>query len=159
MAAPATTARQTPSGIKLINGYKSTLAFARVPNLSIWEIDPGLPTIQGGDPINHTTQHNTTCHTKSPRALIDYEPFNVTGAYDPKLYTTLRTSLINQPGSITRHLPDGTTIDFFGYVKAASFDPHVNGELPIVTLEVVPTNYDPVNRTEEVPVVTEVAGT
>ena len=159
MANPVTTTRLTPSGIRFPNGYSSKIAFNRDADFSFWERNVGSPGVDGGEPIDTTTMHNSTWRTMVARDLLTLTPFTVTGAIDAGVYTDSINNLINQEGSITRRLPDGSTLDFFGYLQKIEFGEFVEGEMPTATLTIVPTNYDPVNRVEAGPVLTSVTGT
>lgn len=158
MAAPASTVRQTPAGIKLDDGFPTKIAFARDPDVSLWEIGVTPPGIDGGDPIDTTTMHNVTWRTMSPRQLKTLTPFSFRAAYDPVVYTSI-VELINEPGAITVHLPDGSKLDFYGFLQTFEPDEHAEGEFPEASCAICPTNYDPVNRVEAAPVLTSVAGT
>lgn len=159
MAAPATTARVAPGGKWLENGHSTKIAFARDSDVSFWEKTVQPPGIDGGDAVETTTMHNTVWRTMAPRTLKTLTESSLTVAYDPNVYNNILNSLINQSGSITCHFPDGSTLDFFGYLK--SFEPSENseGEQPEADITIVPTNYDPVNDVESSPVLTSVAGT
>lgn len=162
MAAPTTTVRSAPPGKRLEDGYSSKIAFNRDPDANFWESlggGVGSPGIDGGDEIDISTMHNTVWRTFVARTLKTLTEFSVTALLDPIFYTECVNNLINQEGSITRHFPDGSKVDFYGFLKSIEFDDFVEGEPPTVTLNIVPTNYDPVNRVEAGPVVTEVAGT
>lgn len=158
MANPVTTARGTPSGIRMNDGHSTKIAFAVLSNASFWEKNVGVPGIDGGEAINISNMHNTTWRTMVPRALKTLTPFTVTALWDPRLLGTLNTTLVNNPGSITVHFPDTTTYDFFGYLQKGEPQPHEEGAPPEIQLTIVPTNYDPVNRVEAGPVLTEVTG-
>lgn len=160
MAVPATTARGTPTGIALQNGFRTTLSFARAPTVSLWEQSMGGLSFDGGDPNDMSHMLLTQFKIKSPRALIDTPPFQMKCFYDPAVYSTLKTTLIQQPGSITQWLPDGSNIDFYGYInKAEIAGDFQNGEPPMLNVSIVITNWDPVNKVEQGPVITSVAGT
>ena len=158
MAAPTLTARQDPTGIKLVNGWKSLYAFARVPAINLWEMDPTPPGWEGGDAIDTTTQHNDILRTKSARGLLEMTDGSFSAAYDPLCYTQIR-SLINQEGSITQHFPDGSTLTFYGYLKSFIPGPLVEGEMPTADCTIICTNQDPDTYTEELPVYVDVVGT
>lgn len=157
-AAPVATVRQTPTGIKLEDGYRSTITFANDPNLSLWEIGVGTPGVDGGDPIDTTTMHNSTYRTMAARALKTLTEFTFTAAYDPSVYSDLEAA-INVETTVTRTFPDGSTIAFYGFLRMVEFDDLVEGEMPTCTATVTPTNWDPVNKVEAGPTVTSVAGT
>lgn len=161
MAAPTVTARATPAGIKLDRGHSTKIAFARDSNVSFWEKEVTPPAVDGGDPIDTTTMFNTAYRTFASRALVTLPEFTVSAAYDPNVINDVITNLINQAGAITVHFPDGSTYSFFGYLKA--FSPQGlsqdNADQPMAEVTIVVTNWDPANRVEAGPVLTQVAGT
>lgn len=160
MANPATTTRQTPAGIKLRRGGPGVkIAFERDPDVSFWEIEVKPPMVEGGDAIDNTTQHNVTWRTSDSRKLMTLGEVTGRCCYDPNVYNNIISNLINQNGSITVLFPDGSTLDFFGFLK--TFDPQGLTEegLAEANFTVVPTNYDPDNDVEAGPVLTSVSGT
>lgn len=156
--APSTTVRQTPAGIMLNDGFSTKIAFQSDPDVSFWEKTVQPPGIDGGDAIEITTMHNTTWRTMVPRALKTLTEITGTAAYDPNVVNNVN-SLINVNNDITVHFPDGSTLDFYGYLKSVEFGENTEGEQPELTYTIVPTNYDNVNRVEAGPVLTSVAGT
>ncbi|MDB4786218.1 hypothetical protein OAG36_00640 [bacterium] len=159
MTAPSTTARTTPTGIKLSDGYQSLIAFERDPDINLWEKSVTPPGYEGGDAIDDTTMHNTTYRTFASRELITLTESTFTCMYDPDAYTSIINFLLNQEGSITVHFPDGSTLDFYGYLKTFTPSELVEGETPEAEVTIVPTNREPGTSTEESAVLTSVAGT
>lgn len=159
MAAPATTARTAPAGKMLEDGYSTRIAFARDADIEFWEKTVTPPGLDGGDAIDITTMHNVTYRTMTARSLVTLTEFTITAAYDPTVYTKILNNLLNQPGSITCHFPDGSTLDFFGFLRVFEPQNHVEGTHPEATITITPTNYDPVNDVEASAVLTSVAGT
>ena len=159
MAAPATTVRGTPAGRKLKEGQNNSVAFSRRPTVSFWEVTFKPPGIDGGDAVEQTTQLNTAWHTMAPRVLKTLTECTGSAAYDPNVYNDILTYLINQEGSVTIRWYDGSTLDFYGYLKAFEPDDLSEGEQPRATFTIVPTNYDSVNNVEQGPVLTSVSGT
>lgn len=158
MSAPATTARQTPAGIKLDDGYQTKIAFAADPDVSFWEKTVKPPGLDGGSPIDTTTMHNTTWRTMAARALITLTESTVNAAYDPNVYNNI-LALINVEGAITVRFPDGSTLSFFGFLQKFEPNDNAEGEMPMAAVTITPTNYDPVGKVEAAPVLTSVAGT
>lgn len=158
MAAPTVTSRVDPPGIPLDDGYRTTIAFARDPNINFWEKTVQPPGIDGGDAIDTTTMHNDTWRTMRARALKTLTTASCKVAYDPAVFSEI-SELINQEGAITIHLPDLSTISFFGYLK--SFQPAElqEGTQPEATVEIICTNWDPTNDVEAGPAISSVAGT
>lgn len=159
MAAPTTTARATPAGIKMDDGFSTVIAFSRDVDVSFWEKTVTPPGIDGGDAIETTTMHNDIWRTMAPRRLKTLTDASITVAYDPAVFTQILDNLINQEGSITIHFPDGSTLDFYGYLKTFEPGENTEGEQPEATITIVPTNQDPTTGSEEPPILTSVAGT
>lgn len=159
MAAPATTAPGTPAGRILPDGYQTRIAFSLAPTATFLEKTVKPPALDGGEKIPQTTMRNAALRTFAPRSLYELSDFTSTGAYDPDLYNVFR-SLVNQKtGSVTITWPDGSTLDFYGYLQ--KFEPAdlADGTQPEATITVVVTNYDKTNNVEAAPVFTSVSGT
>ncbi len=154
MTAPSAVTRIAPSGSTYFDkGHKVTLAFAANTSVRLWEISLTLPEITGGDEINTTTQHNTSVRTKAPRTLKDYGPIQGTVAFNQHSLTDV-VALINVATTVTVLLPNSTTFSAYAYLK--SFAPtefSEDADMPTAEIEVVITNWDPVNNVEEPPVI------
>lgn len=159
MAAPATTTRTTPGGVKLKDGYRSLIGFALDPDVSFWEKTLKPPGIDNGDPIDQTTMWNDAWITKAEQALNEVTDGSLKCAYDPNVYNNIITNLMSKNGSITIRYRDGSTLDFYGYLKSFEPDEMVRGTQPEATVTFVATNFDPVNKVEQGPVLTSVSGT
>ena len=160
MSAPTHTARGTPAGIALKEGFSVEMVFSLLSTVSLWAKSVKPLTIKGGDPIDTTTQKNTTVKTRRPRVLHDYGPsttFKFT--YDPNCRSQIESSLICREGSITQYFPDESYEDFYGFLNEVDFDELSEGELPTGTATVVCSNWDPVANVEVKPVYVNVAGT
>lgn len=158
MAAPTPTARQQPFGHRLKDGFKSFYTFAAAPKLSVFETE--VTPIGGdmGEKINTTTMWNNTVVTYAAGQLIDFTDGAFVGAYDPKVVTQLIAQLgVEQAITIT--YSNGDTECFYGYLKSYAKNSMVRNGMPTMNLTVVATNVDPVNDTEEVPVITLSGGT
>lgn len=152
------TVRTTPSGIKMDDGHSTKIAFERDPDVSFWEKTVTPPGLDGGDAIDTTTMHNVTWRTMSPRKLRTMTEVKVEAQYDPAVYNQIG-ELINAEGSITVHFPDGSKLDFFGYLRTFEPGDNAEGECPMATITIQPTNQDPVTGAETAPILTSVSGT
>lgn len=160
MTAPTLTARVAPTGRRLPEGHRFTIAFSAKPNICLWEISGNPPGYDGEDLIDITTQHNEVVRQFHPRSLITVTNSTWTVAYDPKAYTEAEVrGMINRNQSMTVHFSDGSTLTF--YAALLRFEPEEAsiGEFPTATIEIGPTNTDPVTGGEELPVMVEVSGT
>lgn len=158
MAAPTPTARTTPGGIKLKDGYRASVTFATDTDFSIWEKSVTPPGLDGGEPVDQTTMWNDALRTTAPRALITMMPHSFSGAYDPAAYTQA-LALINVETTITVTFKDGSTLAFYGFLQRFEPQELSEGTQPLASVTIVPTNFDPVNKVEAAPVLTSVAGT
>jgi len=134
-----TTSRGTPVGTKLGDGYQCLIAFAQDADVSLWEKAVTPPGIDGGDAVETSTMHNTTYRTKAARQLKELTDASFTAAYDPAVYDQI-VALINVEGWITIHFPDGSTLDFMGYLKSFAPGEIVEGSQPEAECEIVCTN-------------------
>lgn len=159
MGTPATTTRVTPTGLVMENGFGALVAFERDPDVFIWEKEVTPNTLDGGDPIDISTNHNVTGRTKAARVLVDFGEISLSGSYDPVLENQIRSNLVNRNGAITLHYPDGSTYDFFGYLRTFERGAMNEEGQPETTFTIVITNIDPSDGSESLPVLTEVAGT
>lgn len=148
MPAPVATARVVPTGDMLKNGYRSLITVALDPDIDFWERTVKPPGLDGGDPINTTTMHNTTLRTFSPSALTTMTPCTVTVAYASAAFEQIQ-AILNKPTTITLTLPDGGTVAFYGYVHIFEPNDLSEGNLPEATLTIQPTNQDPTDGSEQ----------
>ncbi len=148
MAAPTHTARSTPGGKMLKDGYSTKIAFAADPDVSLWEKTVQPPGLDGGDAIDITTMHNTTLRTFAPRSLQTMTEMQLTCAYDPRVMPQL-LALINVETTVTVHYPNGDRLSFFGFLKNVDPSENTEGEQPEMTATIVPTNTDPSTGAEE----------
>ena len=155
--APTPTARVDPAGIKLEDGYRSLITIAADTNVEFWEKSITPPGLDGGDPIDTTTMHNDVYRTMAPRGLKTMTPVTVVAAYDPIVYSSV-LPLIDVETTITITWRDGTTLAFYGFIQKFEQGELVEGELPEITLTIVPTNADPTTGAEEAAVLTNVPG-
>lgn len=158
MAAPSLTARIPPPGLRLDDGFPTTIAFAADPDVDFWEKTVKPPGIDGGEPIATSTMFNVTYHTMAPRKLIKYDAVEVKAAYELAVLAQIR-ALINLPTSITIHYPDGGTDSFWGFLQKFTPDALEEGKQPECTITVVVTNQDPNTSQESGPVTVPAAGT
>lgn len=157
MAAPSPVARQTPTGIPLADGFSTLITVNANPDISFWEKDVTPPGLDGGDPIETTTMHQTKWRTFFPRQLQTLTPVTTTVAYDPNVFAELTAILnINQVFTVTH--PDGSTVAFWGMLQTYEPGTNAEGEQPEATITITPTNMDE-NLVEQAPVYNDVPGT
>lgn len=159
MAAPPTTARLTPTGYKTPEGYKSTIALTGYPGLDFWEMDPKPPDMDGGEPIDTSTQHNERYHTFASRTLIRVGIAASKCAFDPDIMGTIPVIINDRSGAFTIRFPTNATWAHWGFVRRFNINPLKEGEFPQADMELCSTCWDPVNRVEAGPSFSAAAGT
>lgn len=157
MAAPTVTTRQTPGGIMLTNGYPVRITFKRFPAVKFMEKGGSPPSIDGGNPIDVTTQFNNTYMTYAPNGLVKMGEVKGTAAYDPAVYDTIM-SMVNVNDEVTFRYPDGSTVAFWGFLQKVDFKSLEQGKQPELDFTVALTMRDN-SGAEQAFVLTEVAGT
>jgi len=158
MAAPTPTARATPSGIPLKDGYQTLITIASDTDISFWEKTVTPPGIEGGERVEQTTMHNTTWLTFRPQELADLTECTIVAAYDPDAYDEI-LAVLNVETTITVTFPDGSTLAFFGYLRTFTPSENARGSQPEATIVIGPTNWDSSNNVEAGPAMAEVEGT
>ena len=156
MAPPTPTPRVESSGIPLGDGFSTKVTFAADSNVALWEKTVQAVGYEGGDPVETTTMFNVLYRTMRARKLITLTEHKFTCAYDPLCYTELK-SLINIETTVTITFGDGSTIAFFGYLRAFEPGDIEEGSQPEADVTIQPTNWD--GSAEQAPVINEIAGT
>lgn len=158
MAAPTPGTYVAPSGIHLRNGYRTTIGFSADTTIGLWTKTLKPPGMTGLDPIDQTTMHNDAVRTKSAPSLVDFTNATVNCAFDPNLYNEI-LAMRGTEQTITIFFPDGSTLCFYGYIMSFEINDMQEKQQPTASVQIVPTNWDPVNKVEALPVLTSVAGT
>lgn len=150
MAAPSATARVTPPGFHMKDGFRFLIAFAADPDILLWEKSASPPGFDGGDLIDTTTQHNGTWRIMRTRSLITMTEMSGRCAYHPLVYPQIQ-ALINVETTVTFHWPTGNYTAFYGALRVFEPDEMSEGEHPEASYTVSPINFDPTNRVEAGP--------
>lgn len=158
MAAPSPTARATPGGIPMKDGYRTVVTIAFDTDISLWEVGVTAPGVDGGDGIDQTTMHNQRFRVMLNRALLTLTDMSFTCAWDPAVYDQI-VSACNVNTTITVTFHDLSTIAFYGWLRVFQPDQNVEGTQPRATVTIQPSNWDPTNKVEAGPLVTSVSGT
>jgi len=158
MAAPAVTSRTVPTGYKLPEGFKATIAFSLRPAVNIWEIEV-QPASMTAAAIDTSTQHNTKWMTKWISALVESGEVPGTAGYDPDAMDDLMFLCGAQAGSFTVIMPQNTKYSYWGGVLSFTFQPLKARQFPTLNYVALVTNYDTTNKVEAAPLVTQAVGT
>lgn len=153
MSLPAVTVRTTPTGYKLPEGFKVTIAFSLNAAINLFETEAEPAGFEVPE-INITTQHNVRFVTKWPSALIMNDDITGSAGYDPDVMDNI-VSLIGfvivggTASCVTIRMPDSTTHNYFAFLKSVKFQPLRVAQFPLVNYAVSVTNWDPVGKVEQ----------
>jgi hypothetical protein len=140
------------------DGYRTVFSLSLLPTTSFWEKEVKPPGVDGGEAVDTTTMRNNKWRTYGARHLKTLTEMTCNVAWDPDVYTQIVNTLINNNAAITVWFPDGSSLSWYGYM--VKFDPgeHKEGEMPIASMTLRPTNTDETTA-EQSPVLTPAAGT
>lgn len=128
-----------PDGSKLGDGFSSRIEFGANATVSVWEKNIKPPGVSAGGGVDTSTMLNTAWRTLSPKRLKTATEMTIKGAYDPKcMDDIIAMTGVNQ--LITCWFSDGSKVAIWGFLDESTFDDLVEGEMPMVTLKIIPTN-------------------
>ena len=123
----------------LRDGHSTILTFANIPNVNFLEKEITPPGVDGGGENDVTTMRNEVWRTRQPKKLKTLTPLTLTVAYDPAIYDDVEAQLqVVQLVTIT--FPDGSEVDFFGWIDSFLPGTNVEGEQPTAEMTVIPSN-------------------
>lgn len=158
MANPSVIARTTPTGYKLPEGFKCSIAYSLRPAFNIFEVST-MPAGGQAVEIDTSTQHNIKYKTKWISALVEIKDVTGEGGYDPDFMDDAFFLLGAQSGSFTVHAPTQATHNYWGGLKDLTFQAWKAGQFPMVSYANCCTCWDPTTKTEAGPYTVQATGT
>jgi len=138
---------------RLDDGYPTTIVLENLPSVPLYEKEVTPPGLSGGGAIDTTTMRNSEWRTASPKALKSLAPVSVTVAFDPAAIDQIMQQ-INVNQKITVNFPDGSKIEFYGWIDEFTPGAFTEGEQPTATLTIQPSLVDPTTGEETAPTYT-----
>lgn len=138
----------------LRDGYKSLISFSLLAAFTgdYEEIELSLPELDGRGGIDQTSMRNINFTTELPKTLVTFGEFSGVMMYSPEFYAAL-SSRINRNQLMTITLPDGATVEFWGWINKATPSSYKEGERPTLAVNFRVSNIDN-TCTETAPVIT-----
>jgi len=165
MAAPAATARQSPAAgyIAIPDGFRTKVTLSLIPNLEIEEIEVKVLGFDNGEPVEQDSMWSEALRVVRARQITSTTPCVVIAKWDPIFLTRCVTYIgIEKVGAssqvITETFYDGSTRAYYGYLRSAEGENLAEGSKGRMTINLQPTNWDPVNRVYAAPVMVNVSG-
>jgi len=119
----------------LKDGYQTTVTFYALGtgvSILLKETSVTPPGIEGGGANDTTTMRNTRWRTKQPKYLVELSDATCTFQYDPAIYNQI-LAIINVNGLIRITFPDGSCLEFWGWLNNFTPGEHVEGSMPTAT--------------------------
>ena len=126
---------------RIDDGYQTLITFSASGSVAFYQKEVTPPGMDGGGSVDITTMLNTRYRTMNPKHLMTLTDMKLTAAYDPVVYTSILAMLqMNQQITVT--FPDGSTVQFWGYIDKFIPGALVEGQQPTAEVTIVPTNHD-----------------
>ncbi len=126
---------------RIDDGFSTLFTFADFPTVQFFEKTVTPPGMQGGGANDTTTMHNSVWRTMAPKKLKTMSEGSAKVSYDPVVYTDI-VSMIQHNQLCTIHFPDGSTVDFWGWLDEFTPDEVQEGQQPTAGIKVIPSNQD-----------------
>lgn len=131
----------SPSSLRLDDGFSTTITLANLPSVKLFEREITPPGYTAGGPIETTTMRNTAYRTSAPRQLKNLTPISVTAAYATEALEDIWGQIgVNQLITVT--LPDGSTIEIWGWIESFTPSTHKEGDQPTAAMVIHPGMRD-----------------
>lgn len=125
----------------LEEGYQCLYEFSQNPALKIYQIEVTPPSLDGGGPIDETTQHNEEVTTQSPKTLKRIGQAKITCGYEGLTFSEV-WALLNQNGVITCTFPDGKGFEQWGWIDKFTPTGMSEGNRPTAEVIIEWSNHD-----------------
>lgn len=127
--------------LRLDDGFSTLITLANIPTIKLYEKEVTPPGFDLGGPIDTTTMRNSAWRSSAPRQLKTLTQVTATVAYATDALDSILAQLgINQLVTVT--FPDGSSLEFYGWIEQFTPGAHKEGEQPTATLTVHPSNRD-----------------
>lgn len=126
---------------RIDDGFSTTISFADNPSVLFYEKTVTPPGLQGGGANDTTTMRNSTWRTMAPKQLKTMSECSAKVSYDPAVYQDV-VGMINNNQLITVDFPDGSSVDFYGWLDEFTPDEVQEGSQPTATIKIIPSNQD-----------------
>lgn len=151
------------NGNVMKDGYQTQLFFLTlIPGVTFREVGITPLGLDGGQEIDTTSMSNKLVRTKWARSLIDCTPVTSRIQWNPADFAFGAISwlnMINKNGQIKIKFPlvpgaqNRLSVVFWGWLKSYKPGEHVEGQQPLATIEIVPSNEDSQGN-EVLPIIT-----
>lgn len=125
----------------LNDGFSTLIHFSLNSTVLLKEKEVTPPGIDGGGENDTTTMHNTTWRTRQPKSLKTLSECSLVASYDPAVFDAIVT-MLNDNQLITLEFPDGSRLNFWGWINEFKPNRHVEGEQPTAEVTIIASNQN-----------------
>lgn len=126
---------------RLDDGFSTIITLENIPTVKLYEREVTPPGFSAGGPIETTTMRNTAWRTNAPKKLKTLAPVSATVAFATEAIPIVQGQIgVNQLVTLT--FPDGSTIEFYGWLEEFTLGAFTEGEQPTATITVQPSLRD-----------------
>lgn len=130
------------SATRLDDGFSTIITLENLPTVKLYEKEVTPPGITSGGPIETTTMRTTVWRTNAPRQLKSLSPVSATVAFATEVIPQMVAQVgVNQLITVT--FPDGSTIQFYGWIEEFTPAAFTEGEQPTAAITVQPSLVHP----------------
>lgn len=130
-----------PNQIRLDDGFSTIITFENIPTIKLYEKDITPPGVSSGAAIDTTTMRNTEWRTMAARQLKTITPVTAVVAFATEAIPLIHAQIgINQICIVT--FPDGSALEFHGWIDEFTLSNFTEGTQPTATLKVQPSMVD-----------------
>jgi len=122
------------------DGFRTVIRIAGFPGIMLRSREVQPPQLAGGAPIETYTMHDVRVMTYEPQHLIEIGDITAQCNYDPSVYATILTSILNVKLSYTVVFPDNATITLYAFMYEFTPASLRKGEFPLAEVKIKPGN-------------------
>jgi hypothetical protein len=130
------------TSFRIDDGHATLIEFSEAPNLKLYEKEVTPPGLDGAGGNNTTTMRNVEWRTFAPKKLKTMTELTASVAYATDAVYQDMPSLLQVNQLITVTFPDGSTVEFWGFIDKLAPQRNTEGNQPTMELTVVCTNQD-----------------
>jgi len=127
--------------LRLDDGFSTIITLANLPNVKLFEKTVTPPGMTAGGPIDTTTMRNIEWRTATPKQLKSLTPAQAEVAYATEAYPEIFAQ-IGVVQLVTVTFPDGSTLNFYGWLEEFTPGANTEGEQPTATISIQVGNRD-----------------
>lgn len=130
-----------PDGLRLRDGFPTTVTFAQAANFAMWENEVQPPGVDSGGPNDTTSMRNILWRTNAAKKLRTLTPMTGDAQYDPQVITDVLNQLANNQ-QISTNYSNGAKLNFYGFLDKWMPQKIKEGSPPLSDFTIQPSNID-----------------